>query len=301
MRLRHIEVFHAVYTCGSITAAAKLLNVSQPSVSKVLAHAEQQLGYLLFDRVKGKIVPTLEAERLIGQVSSVFKSIDELQRVSQNIAASDVGRIRIATTPAFGIDLVPAAIADYLGDHPDTDFELETLHFHQVARAINQSRIDMGVVFSPSPVPGITAELIASAELVAVTPKDFGPAEKQVIQLQELQSQPFIQLSSRSPLGELLTERMQAAGVEFRTNVRVETYQMAMSLVAHGAGVAIVDEITARSSAQENVRIWRLDPAEHFDVAVLRLEGLPLSVVAQRFVSHLKTHVREFFARPIAV
>ena len=41
MRLRHIEVFHAVYSCGSITRAAEVLNVSQPSVSKVLAHAEQ--------------------------------------------------------------------------------------------------------------------------------------------------------------------------------------------------------------------------------------------------------------------
>ena len=56
--LRQIEVFHAVYSSGSMTNAAALLNVSQPSVSKVLAHAEQQLGYRLFDRVKGKLIPT---------------------------------------------------------------------------------------------------------------------------------------------------------------------------------------------------------------------------------------------------
>ena len=102
MRLRHIEVFHAVYTYGSITAAAKFLSVSQPSVSKVLAHAEQQLGYLLFDRVKGKVIPTLEAERLIGHVSDVYQSIDELQRVSHNIADSDKGCIRLAVTPGRG-------------------------------------------------------------------------------------------------------------------------------------------------------------------------------------------------------
>lgn len=47
MRLRHIEIFHAIYTTGSITNAAKLLYVSQPSVSKVLAHAELQLGFQL--------------------------------------------------------------------------------------------------------------------------------------------------------------------------------------------------------------------------------------------------------------
>jgi len=66
MRLRQIEVFHAIYTSGSMTNAARLLNVSQPSVSKVLAHAEQQLGYALFDRVKGKLVATPEADRLFG-------------------------------------------------------------------------------------------------------------------------------------------------------------------------------------------------------------------------------------------
>ena len=57
MRLRQIEVFHAIYSSGSMTNAAVLLNVSQPSISKVLAHAEQQLGYLLFERIKGKLIP----------------------------------------------------------------------------------------------------------------------------------------------------------------------------------------------------------------------------------------------------
>ena len=102
MRLRQIEVFHAIYTSGSMTNAAKLLNVSQPSVSKVLAHAEQQLGYPLFDRVKGKLVATPEADRLFGLVSNVFDHVEQLRRVAVNLRASDVGKIRIAATPAFG-------------------------------------------------------------------------------------------------------------------------------------------------------------------------------------------------------
>ena len=65
MRLRHIEIFHAIYTTGSITNAAKILHVSQPSVSKVLSHAEMQLGFKLFERVKGRLVPTEEAEMML--------------------------------------------------------------------------------------------------------------------------------------------------------------------------------------------------------------------------------------------
>ena len=48
MNLRHIEVFHAVYVNGSVSGAARALNVSQPSVSKMLRHAESLLGFQLF-------------------------------------------------------------------------------------------------------------------------------------------------------------------------------------------------------------------------------------------------------------
>ena len=126
MRLRHIEVFHAVYTCGSITGAAKLLNVSQPSISKVLAHAEQQLGFHLFDRHKGKITPTREAERLIDHVNHAYRNINELRRVSKNLGSAETGVVRVAVTPALGVDVVPSAIASYLAEHPDTMFEIES-------------------------------------------------------------------------------------------------------------------------------------------------------------------------------
>ncbi len=133
MRLRHIEIFHAIYSTGTVTAAARILNVTQPSVSKVLAHAEQTLGYALFDRVKGKLVPTQEAERLIGYVSGVYQNIGELRRVAENLRASDTGRIRIIATPAFGIDVIPGAIAAYLKDHAETVFEIETSHYRHLA------------------------------------------------------------------------------------------------------------------------------------------------------------------------
>ena len=109
MRLRHIEVFYAVYSAGSVTHAAEVLNVSQPSVSKVLAHAEQQLGYRLFDRVKGKLVPTPEADQLYNHVREVNDSLDRMRHVAENLRKAKQGRVRIAATPAFGIDVLPGA------------------------------------------------------------------------------------------------------------------------------------------------------------------------------------------------
>ena len=68
MRLRHIEIFQAIRQTGSVSAAAQLLHVSQPAVTKVLQHAELQLGFPLFLRVRGKLQPTPEALALEREV-----------------------------------------------------------------------------------------------------------------------------------------------------------------------------------------------------------------------------------------
>jgi DNA-binding transcriptional LysR family regulator len=299
MRLRHIEVFHAVYTSGSITGAAKLLNVSQPSISKVLAHAEQQLGFPLFDRHKGKIVPTREAERLIDHVTAAYRNINELRRVSKNLGSAETGVIRIAMTPALGIDIIPAAIASYLELHPDTMFEIETLHQHQVVRALREVRVDFGIVFSTPVIPGIRIEPLVTAEFVAITHPTLDLHGKSKLTLDDLDGQRFINLSTRSPLGQLLATHIETSNIQLRTVANVETYQMAKALVAHGAGVALVDEITARSSGHDQVCARYLDPPLPFEVSILHTVSDPISILTQRFIRHLKTEVSQFLQTPL--
>jgi len=300
MRLRHIEVFHAVYTCGSVTGAAKLLNVSQPSISKVLAHAEQQLGFPLFHRHRGKITPTREAERLIDHVNHAYRNINELRRVSKNLGSADTGVIRIAMTPALGIDVIPAAIASYQNMHQDTMFEIETLHQHQVVRALRELRVDFGVVFNPPSSPGIEVDHLVTAEFVAVTHESTQLGDQEKLTLKDLDGKRFINLSARSPLGQVLATQIENSNIQLRTIAHVETYQMAKALVSNGAGMALIDEITARSSGHENVIARYLDPPMQFDVSVLHSVADPLSIVTQRFIEHLKTEIVAFLEKPLA-
>ena len=95
MRVRHIEVFNSVYRNGSVTAAAKLLNVSQPSVSKVLAHAEQQLGFRLFERIKMKLVPTPEARILFKHTGMMDEVLTDINQVSERLMEFPVDRVRV--------------------------------------------------------------------------------------------------------------------------------------------------------------------------------------------------------------
>jgi DNA-binding transcriptional LysR family regulator len=94
MNLRHIEVFHAVYVNGSVSAAARVLNVAQPSVTKVLRHAEQTLGFALFERVKGRLIPTEDAHALFKGVADIHERIYSLRQAGQNIRHGRGGLLR---------------------------------------------------------------------------------------------------------------------------------------------------------------------------------------------------------------
>ena len=68
MRLRHIEVVNAIRVTGTLKAAAALLSLTQPAVTQILQSAERQLGYPLFERVRGKLIPTREAQTLFPEI-----------------------------------------------------------------------------------------------------------------------------------------------------------------------------------------------------------------------------------------
>ena len=75
MRLRHIEVFQAVMETGSMSAAARLIHLTQSAVSRSVANAELQLGYPLFHRVGGRLVPTTEGLALFEESSAIFERL----------------------------------------------------------------------------------------------------------------------------------------------------------------------------------------------------------------------------------
>ncbi len=295
MRLRQIEVFHAIYTHGSMTNAASALNVSQPSVSKVLAHAEQQLGYRLFDRVKGKLIPTPEAHQLFSHVRDVYQDVDKLRHVAANLKAASAGRIRVASTPAFGLEILPRAIASFRKKHADTVFEVETLHLDEIHAALQESRIDIGLTFNPQEHPGIQRETLATARFFVLAPDGDEFDGKATLSINDIKDRPFIGLNSRGPLGHALSEYLEAADIEPNVVAWTETYHVAKALVATGAGVTIADEITARSPFGGDVIMLPIEPAIKFQIAMLQTADIPLSLGAKRFTNHLGALVKKMF------
>lgn len=296
MRLRQIEVFHAIYTCGSMTNAAAALNVSQPSVSKVLAHAEQQLGYRLFDRVKGKLIPTPEAHQLFSHVQNVYEDVDRLRHVAVNLKVASAGRIRVAGTPAFGLEVLPRAIATFRESHPDAVFEIETLHLDELYDALRESRVDIGIGFDPSEQQGITQKKVSRAQFYVLAHRGSDLDGKTSMSLGDLRDRPFIGLNSRGPLGQALNDYLEDSNIDPHFVAWTETYHVAKALVASGAGVTITDEITARSRFAGDLVMLSLKPAVKFDITLLQRADAPLSLAAKDFRAHLGKCVKEMLS-----
>ena len=296
MRLRHIEVFHAVYSCGSITRAAEVLNVSQPSVSKVLAHAEQQLGYALFERTRGKLNPTPEADRLFIHVNEVNESVDRLRQVAARLRAVEEATIRVAATTAFGIDFLPDSIASFRQKHGDVMFCVETLRHEELPGALLDSRIDIALAFDPDNMPGIRGELLGFGRFVVLAPSHVDLGAEGSLSLENLVEHPFIRLDNQGPLDRLLNTHIESSKAQLNPVAVAGSYQLAKALVLNGIGVTITDEITARSRGWENVTMRRLKPELKFQISALHADTEPMSRVCRNFVAHLRERLEIFLA-----
>ncbi|MBU2977615.1 LysR family transcriptional regulator [Alteromonas sp. C1M14] len=287
MRLRHIEVFHAIYTTGSITGAAHLLYVSQPSVSKVLAHAEQQLGFALFHRHKGKLSPTAEADMMFPEIDRIYQQLNTVKQLASNIRRGRSGLINIAVTPALGFDVLPKAMALFNQAHPNVAINIKTVHNTEALQSLVEHKCDAAVLFSSPTMPGVTERTLSKQDLVVMYPKKAFATQPEALSLDELISMDIIGIWESGPLGEMAWRHIEQSGLDIQTHIQVDTYYIAAKLVHAGLGCCIVDRLTAQGNLTKETGIARFSPSLNFDIKALSLTDRPLAKVCDGFLDTL--------------
>jgi DNA-binding transcriptional LysR family regulator len=288
MNLRHIEVFHAVYQTGSVSGAARALHVSQPSVSKVLRHAESRIGFQLFRIVKGRLVPTDEAHILYDEARELHGHIESFRETTKNLRRGGEGHLRLAVLPSLGLDIAPAAIAQFRASHPDVSFEVKTLHNEDILRSLYERNSDLAFSYDAPRHPRLTETLIGSGELVLLYRKADLPDAPERVSLDMLQHRDLIRLSGSGSVGTLFSTEVDP-DEPARASITVQTYYVAAALVRRGAGFAVVDEFTARASLSDDFDFRPLTGSASFSVYCIHLEDRPLSRIAREFLAVLKS------------
>jgi DNA-binding transcriptional LysR family regulator len=299
MRLRHIEVFNAVMLTGSVSGAARLINVTQPAVSRTLAHAELQLGFPLFHRNRNRLVPTQEALTLYPHVEKLFACLEDVQRLSRTLQAGrDAQEIRVASILALGHEVLPRAMRLFAQRYPHVAVSIRTMHSEQMMSALVLQEADVGFFYSPAAHPALATESLGQARIMCVAAKGrlaAAAVRKGTVTLQELASLPVIGLDSTHPLGITVAQACREAGVGLSSTITVQTYHAALSLARHGLGVALVDGCTALSADPQAVDVLALDPAIPVEVLAARSASRADSVVVRAFTRAVQQVLHEAF------
>lgn len=293
MRLRQIEVFYAVYTTGSISAAARTLYVSQPSVSKVLRHAEYQLGFKLFSLVRGRLVATDEAHALFQEVDDIYNRVLSLRKTVSNIKNMGGSHLRLAIVPSLGMHVAPVAIARFRDKHPEITFDVETLHHDEVFQALYERRCDFAFAYDPPIHPRMKRRSLETGQLMLMFQKQDLSDPGGAVLLELLDGRDILGLTTGGPLGKLLSAELKRQNIAITEVVSNQTFHIGAALTRCGAGMSVVDEFTARASADASTDYRPLSPAIRFKIQCVYLEDRPLSKAAEKFVSIFMTTLRD--------
>ncbi len=293
MKLRHIEIFHAVYVNGSVSAAARALNVSQPSVSKTLRHAESLLGFPLFLRAKGRLIATEDAHSLFAEVSEIQDRVFALREAGRNLRRGAGGVLRVSALPSLALSVIPAAVAQFLRTHDNVKFDLQTVHHDDLIRKLYEREAEVAIAYEVPHAAPVGHRLLGQGELHLLYREADMPDAPPKLALEMLRGRRFISVAASGPIGQLFMKEVQRLDLEVDEVVSARTFYIAAALVRQGVGMTVVDSFTAQASVGNGLAARPIDPAIEFDVHAMFLLNRPPTVLATDF---LKTLAREIGA-----
>ncbi|MES2433148.1 MAG: LysR substrate-binding domain-containing protein [Pseudomonadota bacterium] len=269
MDIRQIEAFHTVITYGTTARAAEVLGISQPAVSKAIMSLERAVGFKVFDREKGRLIPTAEGQLFFREVEVSFAGLARLRSAAARIRDYGTGEIRVGCLSAFSINLVPNAIARFVRRNPGIEVTLVVAGSGVVRDMVAANQLDIAVVADEIDATGVEAAHFAEIRAALALPPGHPLASKDQIVPGDLNGLPFVALAAED------TTRREAEAIFARYNVAprivVETaYSSTVcALVLAGLGCGIVDPLTASGYTERGMLLKRLEPSVSFRTLML--------------------------------
>ncbi|SAI65407.1 LysR family transcriptional regulator [Bordetella ansorpii] len=293
LNIRQIEVFRAVMITGTIRGASELLFVSQPAVSRLLSHTEQRIGFALFERIRGRLHPTQEARKLFHEVEIVYDGVQRVNDMARELFEHQEGILNIVASPSIGQMLIPTAIASYRHTHPNVKLTFHYLTHLPLTDRLVKRQADLAITILPIHHPNLEQEELADASLVCICPYNHPLSRRAILEIKDLLPYPFISYEKTSPFGQMVQAMCDAAGISLRPVVEVGSPQNACSLVQAGAGVALVDQFSARSWSASRFVTRPIADGPALKAYLVRLRDEPLSQISQSFIDTLKEVIRK--------
>lgn len=302
MEIRQLEAFAAVYSAGSVTSAARLLDRSQPVVSRQLQDLEHELGFTLFTRTRPQVTLTDQGRLFYEEVHNVLAGLQQLDTRTREIARGQPRPLRVVANTSLCASLVAAVLGRL--EHSVPIFEdkmlIDIAHPHQIANLMEDSMADIGLTSLPIDLGRCQLHWSGQAPCVMALPANHPLAGNELIRLLDLGSFTVITMSNAGGLRHRLsTVLLQNSGANPRRHIEVTSYTNALALVRAGVGIALIDPFTAAAFAPEGVVYRPFDAHVPYMMGVITHRDRVLPEGGERFIQAMRDYANEcipFFA-----
>ncbi len=243
---RQVEVFRMVMRLGTANRAAAALHISQPAVTQILQQFEARASLRLFERTKGKLVPTPDAHALMDAVERVYDGLDAVQRKVEALRSHEEAVLRIGAMHALSAGVIPWALAEFQRNYPRTRCQLLVDSSRILREALIQGAVDLALLGDEADTSGLVSSPFYQVSGVCVVPATHPLARRPSVTIEDLREVPLVGLSSSDPAQRRLEQVFAQAGIEPRFAIETPYSATQCALVLAGAGLAITNPLVAR-------------------------------------------------------
>lgn len=271
MNLKHLDVFQAVMTTGSTIAAGSALQMSQSAISRQLSALEAELGFALFHRDRGRLVPTSEAHALIPEVGQTIERLAVMRRKAEDLrtgTATDLF-IKVAFPHSMTTTVLPRIVSTFLADRPSTSIEILSGPYDAIEQLVLDRTADLGFVRLPTEERAVQVFPLVRSRMVCVMPRGHALAAREMVELAELLRYELIMLGRQRAYRRELDLRLKALRPTLHCRIETHSVEATCALVAQGLGVSIVPALIASLLRDIPIELRPLSPATSHDYGII--------------------------------
>lgn len=230
--IRLFEIFREVVVCGSISAAAKSLSISQPAISVAIRDLEAHYHCRLFERIGKRLVISEQGIWLYGQVIEI---LDDLQHIEDQLQNRKVKkRVRLGASLSVGATVLAKHVKEYSLLYPQWDIQVLVEHSETIEQRLIRNECDLALIEGICSDERIESIPFYNESLVCIASMDFPYAE---IAIDQLSKYAFLSREKGSGTRTYVDSVMSANGI--RLNVKWQSHSIEALLLAVEAGLGI--------------------------------------------------------------
>jgi DNA-binding transcriptional LysR family regulator len=284
MEMRDIQVFRAVMQAGTTSKAATLLDVSQPAVSQSIRKLEASSELRLFDRVRGRLVPTQEAVALMVEVDRCFTGFEVIQHRIRSLKSFGLGRLAIASLPALGTGFMPRAIAAFGLHSRQIQMSFQIMSSREVYQQVSAGQLDFGLMADELSVSGLEHSEFLSVPGVIVMNAQHPLARKKLIDADDVVSHPFIALNPEDTGRRSLEQSLQLESKVLRPIIETPYSNSVCEFALRGVGMGMAHPIMAVDYLSRGLLLKPMSIVVKATSLLVFRAGIPLSENARELL-----------------